>query len=931
MAIKPVEILIKAKDETSSVFSSMGAKLTSVGIAIAGYFGISAFAGAVRGAADLETGMSRVQAATGASADEMVLLRKAAEEAGATTKYTSTDAAGALETLAKAGLSAKDAIATLPAVLNLAQAGDIDLGVASEYVTKSVMGMGLAFTDAGRVADVLALGANATNTSVTGLAQALSYAAPVANSLGLSLETTVAIIGKFADAGIDASRAGTALNAVLSQFADPASRFRTELGAAGITTNSFETALHQLAAAGPAGQKAILAVGTEAGPALRALLGQGMGALDELKSKLDNAAGSAAATAKVMQDNLNGSLTGMSSAWDTLKIALATPVLPVLKDGVDQLAGAFRSAVSDGTIAKFGEAIATAFQAGIKWGRDFLTQIDFTKVAADMRAFADQAGVAFTKIGEYASIAGNTVQAVYGVMSAGVNAVLTVVYGLGEAFAGVASNIQSGLALLMDGLAKITFGGVSASFKQAAAEVRLSAEATWAASEAFAQKGQQAFNAMAEGAQTARDGWAGLTSGTAAATAQISTATPVLKGVADALTNIGSAATDAANKVQSSADKQKAATEDLKQKAEADAKAIADAFSRMGIQTKAELATVASVAKQDFDSIKNSGLATTDGLAAAFKRYAEAAIAANNGVAPEVLKAQAAMYGLQIQADRTGQAIIKAMGAGKDSTDRYTGSVNNATQAIGGQIKAVERLQQLSSDGLKANKDGSAAGTFGNAVPLDQANRLRDATKSGQAINMTSAELAAAKKQATDAYEYIMAMARAAPGVVSTQAINDAQALMNAANTARVNITDKPATDKVTKNPSPTTSKTTSSSNEAAVTQRRLEAAGLTYTGQTAAEADLQIARKREADVANQQPSYAGSTYTPQTTSAPMTTTMTPAEFFAAAQAANAAASPAKTYTVNINLGGQQTTINTASDADAQALIALLQRAKLSA
>jgi TP901 family phage tail tape measure protein len=870
MAIKPVEILIKAKDETSSVFSSMGAKLASVGIAIAGYFGISAFAGAVRGAADLETGMSRVQAATGASADEMVLLRKAAEEAGATTKYTSTDAAGALETLAKAGLSAKDAIATLPAVLNLAQAGDIDLGVASEYVTKSVMGMGLAFTDAGRVADVLALGANATNTSVTGLAQALSYAAPVANSLGLSLETTVAIIGKFADAGIDASRAGTALNAILSQFADPASRFRTELGAAGITTNNFETALHQLAAAGPAGQKAILAVGTEAGPALRALLGQGMGALDELKSKLDNAAGSAAATAKVMQDNLNGSLTGMSSAWDTLKIALATPVLPVLKDGVDQLAGAFRSAVSDGTIAKFGEAIATAFQAGIKWGRDFLAQIDFTKVAADMRAFADQAGVAFTKIGEYASIAGNTVQSVYGVMSAGVNAVMTVVYGLGEAFAGVASNIQSGLALLMDGLAKITFGGVSASFKQAAAEVRLSAEATWAASEAFAKKGQQAFNSMAEGAQTARDGWAGLTSGTAAATAQISTTTPVLKGVADALTNIGSAATDAANKVQSSADKQKAATEDLKQKAEADARAIADAFSRMGIQTKAELATVASVAKKDFDSIKNSGLATTDGLAAAFKRYAEAAIAANGGVASETLKSEAAMYDLDIQVDKTGKSIVRSMDDGRDATDHFRGSVNNATDALREQnsmiqemIKAAERLRQLTSnpvsnrdkvdndnpygltsDGLKANKDGSAAGTFGNMLPTDLASKLKRGIDSGQAVDMTQADYDAAKKQARDALDFLQQMSKLSAGSVSSRAMRDAQALVNATNTARVNITDKPATDKVTKNPSPTTN---------------------------------------------------------------------------------------KTYTVNINLGGQQTTINTASDADAQALIALLQRAKLSA
>ena len=313
--VKPVEILIKAKEEASGVFDSLKSKVAAVGVAIAGYFGIRAFAGVINDASDLEAAMSRVEAATSATAEEMVALRKAADDAGANTKYTSVQAAGALETLAKAGLSAKDSIAALPAVLALAQAGDIDLGRASEFVTKAVMGMGLAFSDAGRVADVLAKGANASNTSVEGLAQALSYAAPVAHSLGLSLETTVAIIGKFADAGIDASRAGTALNSLLSQFSDPASKFREELGNAGITTNNFEQALRELAAAGPRGQKAILAVGQEAGPALRALLGQGIGALDDLKKKLDDSAGSAAATGAVMENNLKGSLNGLSSAW----------------------------------------------------------------------------------------------------------------------------------------------------------------------------------------------------------------------------------------------------------------------------------------------------------------------------------------------------------------------------------------------------------------------------------------------------------------------------------------------------------------------------------------------------------------------------------------------------------------------------------------
>jgi hypothetical protein len=215
---------------------------------------------------------------------------------------------------------------------------------------------------------------------------------------------------------------------------------------------------------------------------------------------------------------------------------------------MNDLATAFRSAVDNGTIAKFGAAITTAFDGAIKWVKAFAAEVDFTALAARMQAFATSTQDTFTKIGEYATNAGNIVKSVYGVMSSGINAVLVVVYGLGEAFAGVASNIQSGLALLLQGLAKITFGDLSASFKKAADEVKLSAAATWAASEAFAKKGQQAFIDMSNGAELARDGWDGLTAGTAAASAQASASTPAINTMAGALTDAGNAAQEAGNK-----------------------------------------------------------------------------------------------------------------------------------------------------------------------------------------------------------------------------------------------------------------------------------------------------------------------------------------------------------------------------------------------
>lgn len=735
MSIRPIEILIRAKDEFSGMLGSMQTKIAAVAVAIAGFFGISLFSGAVKSAAEFEAAMSRVQAATGASAEELGRLKQAAEEAGANTKYTSVQAAEALENLAKAGLTATQAIEALPAVLALAEAGDVALGTSAEFVTKAVMGMGLQFSDAARVADVLALGANATNTSVKGLAEALSYAAPTAQSLGLSLETTVAIIGKFADAGIDASRAGTALNSIMSQFSDPASKFRNELAAIGITTGDFNQALHQLADSGARGSKAINAVGLEAGPALKALLNQGMPALDELKAKLDNAAGSAAATAKTMGDNLTGSMTGLGSAWDTVKTVLGTPVLPVLKDGVDQLAGALRGLVADGTIAKFGESFAEAFRAAIKWARDFFDQIDFKVVVADMQAFAAQAGETFRSIGEHAAMAGNAAQTAYGVMSAGVNTVLGAVYLIGEAFAGVASNIQSGLALIYDAFAKVTFGSVSAAYKQAADDMRLSAEATWAASEELGKKSTAAFIAVADGAQTARDGFAGLAKSATDAKPVIDQASKAMADMATELQKTAEAnaaarkATEekaaADQAAKQSADDNRAAIAQLREeyaaliasgnlqgaaeklqeinkalqgtpaaagdaaKAAADAAAQIDAaFGRLGVTSSAALKEQAAAAQRDYETIKNAGTSTAQDIGSAFKVAADKAIAANAGIAPSWVEAQAAARGYEIAVDSAGKATLRLAGA----TDTSTGSQHRHARAIDDTRTALEKL-----------------------------------------------------------------------------------------------------------------------------------------------------------------------------------------------------------------------------------------------
>ena len=299
------------------------------------------FTDAVAGAADFEAQLSTVKAVSGASAEEMEKLRGAAEKMGAETKYNATEAAQGLENLARAGLDANESIEALPSVLALAQGNGIELAEAASYITQAASGMGLAMSESARVADVLAKAASSANTDIQGMGQALAYAAPTAASLGLTIEETAAYIGKFADAGIDGSRAGTALNNMMAQFANPASTFKRELSAIGIRTTDFNQAIRELATAGPKGQAAINALGMEAGPAFKALLGQGIGALDELTAKLEKASGFAGEQAAEMGNNLKGAFDELSSAWDAVKQQIGAPILDPLKEKIKELAGVF--------------------------------------------------------------------------------------------------------------------------------------------------------------------------------------------------------------------------------------------------------------------------------------------------------------------------------------------------------------------------------------------------------------------------------------------------------------------------------------------------------------------------------------------------------------------------------------------------------------
>lgn len=197
------------------------ATLTNVGVAagvVAAAIGVSA----VHAFAEFDAQMSLVQANTQASSIEMTALRDAALDAGARTVYSASEAAGAVNELAKAGMSTTDILnGGLNGALDLAASDGMEVTEAAELMSSALSQFNLTGEDSTRVADSLAAGAGKAQGSAHDLGYALSQAGTVAHSYGISMEETVGTLSAFAKAGRIGGEAGTSLKSMLLALARP--------------------------------------------------------------------------------------------------------------------------------------------------------------------------------------------------------------------------------------------------------------------------------------------------------------------------------------------------------------------------------------------------------------------------------------------------------------------------------------------------------------------------------------------------------------------------------------------------------------------------------------------------------------------------------------------------------------------------------------
>lgn len=340
-------------DKMSDSYSRFGMGLQSVGRNMSMYVTtpiVGALGYASKLGVEFDDSMRKVQATSGASGKQLDQLKAKAREMGATTKFSATDSADALNYMALAGWKTNDMVKGLPGIMSLAAASGEDLAQVSDIVTDGLTAFGLKAKDSGRFADVLAAASANANTNVLGMGDAFKYAAPVAGALGYTIEDTSIAIGLMSNAGIKGEKAGTALRTMFTNLAKPTKAMKNQMEELGISiTDSngemlpMREVLDQLRdkfsglSKDQQASAAATIFGKEAMSGALAVINASESDYTKLSKAIDKSEGSANKMSKTMEGGLGGSLRELRSAAEELGLSIFESVQPALKGMVGGL------------------------------------------------------------------------------------------------------------------------------------------------------------------------------------------------------------------------------------------------------------------------------------------------------------------------------------------------------------------------------------------------------------------------------------------------------------------------------------------------------------------------------------------------------------------------------------------------------------------
>lgn len=180
-----------------------------------------------------------VKATSGATAQEMSMIRSEVQELGRELPVATSDAANAFKELSYAGFDARQSVAAVGGVAELASASTLSVAQSAEITANALNQFSMEAEQAGAVADTAAGTFASSSMTMQEYAEAMNYAGNAAATAGFNITETSAALGVMADAGLKGSRAGTALQASLSGLADPSSDAQEALESVGMSVSDF--------------------------------------------------------------------------------------------------------------------------------------------------------------------------------------------------------------------------------------------------------------------------------------------------------------------------------------------------------------------------------------------------------------------------------------------------------------------------------------------------------------------------------------------------------------------------------------------------------------------------------------------------------------------------------------------------------------------
>ncbi len=195
----------------------------------------------VKMAGDFEQQMAKVSSISQAYGDDLESLKQNAMDMAEESRFSATEIAQAYEYMGMAGWKTNQILEGTPGIIDLATASGEDLATVSDIVTDGLTAFGLKAEDTSRFVNVLAEAARSSNTNVGLMGESFKYVAPVAGSLGYSVEDVGVALGLMANSGIKASMAGTSLRNMFQRMAKPTKESEMALDRLGITLSDKVT------------------------------------------------------------------------------------------------------------------------------------------------------------------------------------------------------------------------------------------------------------------------------------------------------------------------------------------------------------------------------------------------------------------------------------------------------------------------------------------------------------------------------------------------------------------------------------------------------------------------------------------------------------------------------------------------------------------